>query len=301
MADFETIGFIGLGVMGEPMCQHLAAKLDARVIAYDINPEPLKRLAKHGVAAAGSIAEIAGSVDLVLISVPGSEQLEQVCIGDAGIIASGRPGLLVADLSTCSVGPTRKVAAALIAKGIDFVDAPVTRTAQAALDGTLSIMMGGDKAHYDRLEPVLLTMGSDVSHAGAIGTGQVSKILNNMVCFQTIVALSEALTMARRIGMDEGVLYDILCKGSADSFALRNHGSKCMWPGTFVKNTFSTMYALKDIGYALELAEDTDVNARGAELAHAVKHAVSARGKLPPVPEERVYDGPPEIAQRLGM
>lgn len=270
MADFETIGFIGLGVMGEPMCQNLAAKLDARVIAYDINPEPLERLAAHGVGAAGSIAEIAASVDLVLISVPGSVQLEQVCLGEDGIISAAKPGLLVADLSTCSLGPTRKVGAALIAKGIDFVDAPVTRTAQAARDGTLSIMVGGDTAHYERLEPVLRTMGTDVSHAGDIGTGQVSKILNNMVCFQTIVALSEALTMARRIGMDENVLYDILCKGSADSFALRNHGAKCMWPGSFVKNTFSTMYALKDIGYALELAEDTDVNARGAELAQSL-------------------------------
>ena len=270
MAQFETIGFIGLGVMGEPMCGHIAEKLDVRVIAHDLDQAPLQRLAAKGVVSGASVAALAAEADLVLMSLPGTREVEAVCLGEDGLLAHGRPGLLVADLSTCAVAAAQRIAAALDERGIRFCDAPVARTAQAARDGTLSIMVGGRREDFDRLEPVLRATATDVTHAGAVGMGQAAKILNNMICFQTAVAVAEALAMARRIGMDQEALYDILSKGSADSFVLRHHGHNAMWPEDFPPNTYSTLYALKDADYALELARDTGVAARGAELARAL-------------------------------
>lgn len=270
MADFETIGFVGLGVMGEPMCGHIAEKLDARVLAHDLDQAPMRRLEAKGVEPGTSVAELAAEADLVLLSLPGTSQVEAVCLGDGGLLSGARPGLLVADLSTCAVAAARRIATALGERGIRFCDAPVARTAQAARDGTLSIMVGGPLEEFIRLEPVLRATATDVTHAGEVGMGQAAKILNNMICFQTAVAVAEALTMARRIGMDQDTLYDILSKGSADSFVLRHHGRKAMWPGSFPPNTYSTLYALKDADYALELARDTAVDARGAELARTL-------------------------------
>lgn len=278
MSDFQTIGFIGLGVMGEPMCRNLATKLNARVIGFDLQPQALQRLTKIGVEAAPSIAEVARTADLVLLSLPGSAELEQVCLGEGGIAEAGTAGLVVADLSTCSVACTRDIGTALAAKHIAFADAPVMRTARAAEDGTLSIIVGGDPALFQCLKPVLETMGSDVNHGGAIGAGQAIKLLNNMVVSQSLVALAEALTMARRSDVDAQVLFDILSKGSADSFVLRNHGMKSMLRQSFPEQVFSTHYALKDIGYALELAADTGVDARGAKLAQSLLAETEALG-----------------------
>lgn len=278
MAEFNTIGFIGTGVMGEPMCRNLAGKLNVRIIAYDLRPEPLEALRDAGVETAASVREVAEAADLVLLSLPGNSEVELVCLGEDGIAATGTSGQVVADLSTCAAHSARKVGAGLEAAGILFADAPVTRTAKAALDGTLSIMVGGDRAVFERLSPVLFTMGTDVTHAGPIGAGQQCKLLNNMVCVQTVVALAEALTMARRAGVDPDVLFDILGKGSANSFALQNHGMKSMLPGIFREGVYPTRYALKDIGYALDLARETGVDARGAELAHAILRETEAMG-----------------------
>lgn len=278
MSQFKTIGFIGTGVMGEPMCRNLSSKLDVAIMAYDLRREPLDRLAEIGVTPASSIAEVARASDLVLLSVPGNAEVEDICLGAGGIAETGAPGLVVADLSTCAASSARKVGEGLDKAGILFSDAPVTRTAAAALNGTLSIMVGGDVALFERLEPVLSTMGTDVTHAGAVGAGQQCKLLNNMVCVQTVVALAEALTMARRAGVDENVLFDILGKGSANSFALQNHGLKSMLPGIFREGVYPTRYAQKDMGYALDLARDTGVDAKGAELALSLLNETAEQG-----------------------
>jgi hypothetical protein len=121
-------------------------------------------------------------------------------------------------------------------------------------------------------------MGTDFSHCGGVGSGQVLKLLNNMVCMQTVVALAEALTMGRRAGVDGQVLFETLTRGSADSFALRNHGMKSMLPGVFAEKTYSCLYALKDLGYALELAQDAGVDAPGAALAYSLIEAARDMG-----------------------
>ncbi|TNE39830.1 MAG: NAD(P)-dependent oxidoreductase, partial [Alphaproteobacteria bacterium] len=162
--------------------------------------------------------------------------------------------------------------------GIEFADAPVARTRQAAIDGTLSIMVGCEEDLFARIRPYLAAAAEEITHCGGIGTGQVMKLMNNMVLFQTVVALSEAMVTAERAGVSRETLIDVLSLGSADSFALRNHGRKAMMPNRFPLAAFATDYALKDITYALELAHDFNVPAASAELAKKMLERSSAAG-----------------------
>ena len=144
-----------------------------------------------------------------------------------------RAGQTVVDMSTAPVALARELGHAFAARGADFADAPVARTAQAAKDGTLSIMVGGDTAVFERLRPYLACMGTEITHCGPVGAGQAVKLMNNMVVAQTVVALAEALAVARASGaVDPKILFETLTKGSADSFVLRNHGMKSLLPDT---------------------------------------------------------------------
>ena len=263
MAD--RIGFIGVGTMGEPMCRNLARKSGLEVLAADRDEAPLDRLAADGVKRA-TIDDIAGSCRTVLLSLPGGKEVEEVCLGPSGLVSRARLGWTVIDLSTAPVSLARRLYAEFEGKASAFADAPVARTRQAAIDGTLSIMVGGTRDCFDRIEPLLRHMASEVTYCGEAGSGQAVKILNNMILFQTGVALAEALAIARAYGVDGKVLFDTLTKGSADSFALRNHGMKAMLPGVFPERAFSTKYALKDLSYAIQMAEERGVPALGADV-----------------------------------
>ncbi len=262
-----SIGFIGTGVMGEPMCRNMAEKSGRAMIAFDLDPEPLARLAEFGVVAVDSVAAVARAAELLVLSLPGGEQLTEVCQGPGGLLENCRAGQTVIDTSTSPVGLSRELAGRFAELGIDYADAPIARTRQAAIEGTLSIMVGASDAVFARVEPLLACCAAEVSHCGDVGAGQVVKLMNNMVLVQTVLALSEALTIGRRAGLDGEVLLETLTKGSADSFALRNHGMKALLPGQFPERAFSTEYAQKDLRYALELAAETGVSAGGAENA----------------------------------
>jgi 3-hydroxyisobutyrate dehydrogenase-like beta-hydroxyacid dehydrogenase len=259
-----VVGFIGLGVMGEPMCRNLRVRGGYRVVATDLDQAPLRRLAKHGVEAAAGVGAAVQAGDIVFASLPSGRVLEGVLRAPDGVLANLRAGQVFVDLGTSPVALTRKLAAELEARGARYLDAPVARTRQAAEAGTLSVMVGGDSATFDEVQPILACIASDITHCGAIGSGQVTKILNNMVLFETVAALSEACAIARRSGLDPALMFDTLAKGSADSFALRNHGMKAILPQSFPERAFSVEYARKDLAYALELAADTGVDAEGA-------------------------------------
>jgi 3-hydroxyisobutyrate dehydrogenase-like beta-hydroxyacid dehydrogenase len=184
---------------------------------------------------------------------------------------------------------TRQLAGRFAAKGASYADAPIARTRQAAEEGTLSVMVGADAATFVKLKPLIETFATDITHCGPVGSGQVVKILNNMVLMQTVVALAEALEAAKRAGLDGRLLFETLMKGSADSFALRNHGMKAMLADTFPERAFSTQYARKDLGYALDLARkdlgyaldlarSVDIRMEGAELADRLLAAATDRG-----------------------
>ncbi|HEY4171522.1 MAG TPA: NAD(P)-dependent oxidoreductase, partial [Rhodopila sp.] len=243
----STLGFIGLGVMGEPMCGHLARRSGLPVLAHDLRPEPLERLAASGVKAA-SMQELAAACDVILLSLPDGKAVAAV-VGQ--LEPHLRAGQCVVDTSTSSVELTRQIGARLTAKGILYADAPVARTREAASRGELSIMVGATDDTFARIRPILETMGTDVTHCGPIGCGQVVKILNNMLVFQHCGALAEAIAIGRRNGVPADVLLPTMAMGSGDSFVLRNHGTKSMLPGTFPERAFSTRYAMKDLSYAL--------------------------------------------------
>ena len=269
MSAYRTIGFIGLGVMGEPICRNLVKKSGKRVLAHDLSPEPLARLGADGADVAASAAELIKQSDLLFLCLPSAKHVRAVFEGD-GILKNIRSGQVVVDLGTSSVSQTRDFAGQLRARGAAWADAPIARTRQAAQDGTLSVMVGATPALYADIEPLIRCFATDVTHCGEVGAGQVMKILNNMVLFETVNALAEAVAVAKYNGVDPKLLLDTLSKGSADSFALRNHGMTAIVPGNFPERAFSTEYALKDLSYALELAADAGLKIRGAELIGTV-------------------------------
>jgi 3-hydroxyisobutyrate dehydrogenase-like beta-hydroxyacid dehydrogenase len=218
------------------------------------------------------------SADVVLASLPSGRILESVVHAGDGVLDNLRGGQIFVDLGTSPVALTRALAAEFAARGAHYLDAPVARTRQAAEAGTLSVMVGGDASTFAQVEPILACCASDITYCGAVGNGQVTKILNNMVLFETVAALSEAYAIARRSGLDPALLFETLAKGSADSFALRNHGMKAIVPQHFPERAFSVEYAKKDLAYALQLAAETGVDAAGALRVDALFEAAIAQG-----------------------
>ena len=266
----ERIGFIGVGVMGEPMCRNLVRKHDGPVTAYDLDPAPLERLAADGAGIAPSITALAETADLIFLSLPSGREVRTVCLGDGGLIDHLPTGRTVVDTSTAPPALAHELESAFAARGIAFADAPIARTRQAAIDGTLSIMVGGDAALVERLRPMLAHIAQDVTHCGPAGSGQAVKILNNMILFQNVRALAEGLAVARRQGIEPQTFLEAVGRSSGDSFALRNHGMKAMLEGRFPEGAFPVTYALKDLDYALDLAQESGVDAEGAALVKAL-------------------------------
>ena len=258
----QTIGFIGLGVMGEPMCRNLARKSGRRVLCHDLAPEPMQRLAEQGAQPCESLAALAPASDVVMLCLPSGRAVLGLV---AQLLPLVRPGSLVIDLSTSGVDVARSAAAQFAERGVRFIDSPIARTRQAAENGTLSIMVGGDPACLAEAQPLLQCMASDITHCGPVGAGQITKILNNMVLFQTGLALAEAYVIADRSGFDPALIFDTLTKGSGDSFALRNHGMKAILPGEFPQRAFSVEYARKDLSYALAMAAELGIPMLGGE------------------------------------
>ena len=274
-----TLGFIGLGVMGESMCRNLAKKSGAAVVAFDRRAEPLAALARDRVTAAGSPGQVAAGADIVFLCLPGEPQVRAVALGADGLLPRLRAGQTIVDMSTAPVALARELGQSFAARGVDFADAPVARTAQAAKDGTLSIMVGGEAAVFERLRPYLACMGTEITHCGPVGAGQAVKLMNNMVVAQTVVALAEALAVARASGVvDPRILFETLTKGSADSFVLRNHGMKSLLPDTHpTQGAFPTSYIIKDLSYALALAESAGLTLEQATTTrHLMERTVEA-------------------------
>jgi len=254
------------------MCHNLHTKSGRTVIAYDIDPAPLDRARAANMGVADSLEDIAKNCGTVFISMPSGVQLQLICDGLMPHMTSGQT---IVDTTTAPVALTKELAAQFKAKGIDYADAPIARTRQAARDGTLAVMVGAEEAVFARIEPLIACYANDITLCGGVGSGQVVKILNNMIVAETVNAVAEALTIGRRAGLDGALLLDTLAKGSADSFVLRNHGVKAMLPGIFPLRAFSINYMLKDMGYAVDLAAETGVDIKGAKTTIEVLEAAA--------------------------
>jgi 3-hydroxyisobutyrate dehydrogenase-like beta-hydroxyacid dehydrogenase len=259
-----TLGFIGLGVMGGPMSRNVVKKHAGEVHVFDMSEAALQETVDAGAVAAASVAEVAQHAEIVFLSLPGGKQVAAVC---ADIAANAKPGTIIVDLSTTGVADARRVAASLAEGQMLFADAPVARTRQAAQDGTLSIMVGANDELFARLAPLLGYMGSDITHCGEVGCGQVVKLINNTLLFENVAAIAEMMVVAERAGVAPAKLVEAVGLGSGNSFALQNHGLKAMVARAFPEKAFPSPYVLKDLSYAIELAGECGVEPRMANRA----------------------------------
>jgi 3-hydroxyisobutyrate dehydrogenase len=271
------LGFVGLGVMGAPMCRNLAAKSGQSVRAYDSDLDALAQMDEAHVIPAESVRDVAEHADIIFLCLPGGPQVSAVCLGAGSLLTHLKPGGLVVDLSTTPVNLAHDLNARFSARGIQFADAPVARTREAAADGTLSVMVGASEKVFARIKPLLQCIATEITLCGGPGSGQAMKLINNLVLFQNVVALAEALALIGHAGIDPELAFEVLSKGSADSFALRNHGMKAMLKGAYPERAFSSEYALKDIRYALRLGEEAGLYLHGADNAkEIIKKAIRA-------------------------
>lgn len=271
----SVIGFVGLGVMGGPMCRNMAIKHQGELLAFDVNPAAFDLLRDTPARRADTLAQLAEQADIVFLSLPGGKQVEELCLG--ALSQGARKPAIIVDLSTTTVASARSVAERLAAVGVAFADAPVARTREAAQRGELSIMVGADEALFARIEPMLRFIGSDVTRCGEVGCGQVVKLINNALVFENTMALAEMMVLGERAGVQPATLLDAVSKGSGDSFVLRNHGRKAMLPREFPQKSFPPEYVLKDLSYVLELAEQSGLDAHVTELARRY-YAATAQG-----------------------
>ena len=211
-----TIGFIGLGIMGKPMAINLL-EAGHSVTAYDINAMAIADVVKHGAKEGASIAEVVNCSEIVITMLPNSPQVKEVVFMPNGILNNGKKGLIVVDMSSIAPTVSREVGDALISKGIGFLDAPVSGGEPKAIEGTLSIMVGGDKATLAKVLHILEILGDSIVHCGDVGAGNTVKLANQVVVAANIAALAEAFTLGEAAGVDNQVIFDAIRGGLAGS------------------------------------------------------------------------------------
>jgi 2-hydroxy-3-oxopropionate reductase len=210
----ETVGFLGLGVMGAPMARNLLAA-DYEVVAWNRSPEPLAELAAAGARAGDGPAAVAAEVDVLITILKDDAVVREVLGGPDGAIAAARPGSLVIDMSTVSPALARELAEEAAARGVGFLDAPVSGGDVGARDGTLSIMVGGEPADVERARPVFEVLGSRLTHVGAAGAGQIAKACNQVLVAVIFGGLAEALVLGSKLGGDPAAILDAIGGGMA--------------------------------------------------------------------------------------
>ncbi len=213
------IGFIGLGIMGKPMSKNLL-KAGYSLVVMDRNLEAVAEVVAAGATAAETPKAVAEQSDVIITMLPNSPHVKEVVLGENGVIDGARAGSIVVDMSSIAPLASREIAAALAEKGILMLDAPVSGGEPKAIDGTLSVMVGGDKAQFDRCFDILKAMAGSVVHTGDIGAGNVTKLANQVIVALNIAAMSEALVLATKAGVNPELVYQAIRGGLAGSTVL---------------------------------------------------------------------------------
>lgn len=213
------IGFIGLGIMGKPMCINLMKK-GHELVVYNRSKAPMEELAGQGAGMAESPAEVAKQCRLIITMVPNSPQVREVALGENGIVKGAEAGTVLIDMSSIDPTESRAIAAELERHGIDMLDAPVSGGQPKAIDGTISIMVGGKKELFDQYYDVLMCMGASAVYVGEIGAGNVAKLANQIIVAVNIAAVGEAMTLAKKSGVSPELVYQAIRGGLAGSTVL---------------------------------------------------------------------------------
>lgn len=213
------IGFIGLGIMGKPMSKNLL-KAGYSLVVMDRNQEAVGEIVKAGATSAASPKAIAEQCDIIITMLPNSPHVKEVALGEYGIIAGAKKGCTLIDMSSIAPLASREIHAALAAKGIDMIDAPVSGGEPKAIDATLSVMVGGDKTTFDRCYDLMKAMAGSVVYTGEIGAGNVTKLANQIIVALNIAAMSEALALATKAGVSPDLVFQAIRGGLAGSTVL---------------------------------------------------------------------------------
>ena len=269
------LGFIGLGIMGQPMAKHL---LDAghAVTVWNRSRPSIEALVAAGASEAASAAAVATQSEVVFTMVGDSPDVEQVALGPQGIAAGATPGLVHIDMSTIAPAVTRAVAERYAEKGIELLDAPVSGGEAGAINATLSIMAGGKREVFDRCRPLLAELGRSITYCGPSGAGQTVKLCNQVIVSVTNLAVCEALVLAKKAGVPPATMVEAVEGGAAASWQLTNMAPR-MLAGDF-RPGFKIGHQQKDLRLALAVAQESVLPLPGTALVHQLFAAVEADG-----------------------
>lgn len=259
-----TIGFVGLGLMGRPMCRNLM-KAGARLVVTNRSELPRIEMQKEGATAVDTPAEVAAQADIIIIMVADTLAVESVLEGQNGVFKAARPGTLIIDMSTTLMPATKSFAASAENKGCLYVDAPVSGGTIGAEAGNLTIMAGGSDEAFNIARPVLQVLGDRITHVGSVGAGQVAKAANQVIVGLTIGAVAEALALTKAAGVDPGKVREALKGGFADSRILEVHGKRIV-DGDFTPGAKSTIQR-KDMDQAVKLASELGLDLPATSLS----------------------------------
>jgi 2-hydroxy-3-oxopropionate reductase len=251
-----TIGFIGLGIMGKPMAANLM-KAGYRLVVHDVAGDRLREALASGAELGTSPADVAARCERVITMLPNSPQVREVALGVHGIVEGARRGSILIDMSSIAPATSREVAAALEAKGVEMLDAPVSGGEPKAVDGTLAIMVGGKPEVFDQVKDLLLKMGSSAVLCGGIGSGNVTKLANQIIVALNIAAMSEALVLATKVGVKPETVFNAIKGGLAGSTVL-NSKAPMVLDGNF-RPGFRIELHIKDLQNAIDTAREAGV------------------------------------------
>jgi len=272
----QTIGFIGLGIMGKPMSKNLL-KAGYPLVVHSRSRGPVDEVVKAGAKAATTPKEVAAQCDVLISMLPNSPDVERVALGKDGIIEGAKPGLVFIDMSTISPIVSKKVGEALAAKGVKMLDAPVSGGEKGAIDAALSIMVGGDKGTFDTVLPIFQAMGKTITLLGPLGMGGFTKLANQIIVAVNLTALAEALTLGKKAGLDRELLLTALGGGLA--------GSKCLEQKkpNYIAGTYNPGFKIdlhfKDLGLIMESARALGVPLPATAVVQELFSAMRVKGR----------------------
>ena len=243
------IGFIGLGIMGKPMAKNLL-KAGHEVVCFDVNKDNVENVVAAGASAAASAADVASRVPLVITMLPNSPHVKSVVMGEGGVLEGAAEGLILIDMSSIAPLASQEVEKACAQKKVRMLDAPVSGGEPKAVDGTLAIMVGGERSLFDEVREILLVMGSSAVHCGPIGAGNTTKLANQVIVALNIAAVAEAFTLVRKAGVDPHLVFEAIKGGLAGSTVM-NAKAPMMMDSNF-KPGFKIDLHIKDLANALD-------------------------------------------------
>lgn len=272
----ERVGFVGTGIMGRPMTRNLL-KAGYPVSVHNRTKAKAEPLLSEGATWADTAADVAADSDVVITCVPDTPDVRSVLLGEHGVIETAKPGLVCVDMSTISPAATKEMGKILDDKGVTLIDAPISGGEIGAIEGKLSIMMGGPKEAVEKVRPIMKVMGRTVTYCGPLGSGQITKLANQIMVIHTIMSIAEGLAFAEKAGLDLETTLQVTSAGAASSHSLKSLGPKIV--AGDLKPAFMVDLQQKDLRLVLEYAEQLKQPLPGTALARQLLASLQAQGR----------------------